>query len=125
MSIAAVVSNALAQSGMSQMELASSIGVTQSYVSQICSGKKIPTFGTLSRISRSLGIPMKEFVREDDICEGYGLPDLSLTEDEIHMLLSYRKMSDKDQGLVHAMVDRIADSTTQNKYSRAKSRMRV
>lgn len=56
---------------------------------------------------------------------GYGLPDLSLIEDEIHMLLSYRKMSDKDQGLVHAMVDRIADSTTQNKYSRAKSRMRV
>lgn len=56
---------------------------------------------------------------------GYGLPDLSLIEDEIHMLLSYRKMSDKDQGLVYAMVDRIADSTTQNKYSRAKSRMRV
>ena len=125
MSIATVVSDALVQSSMSQLELASSIGVTQSYVSQICSGKKIPTFGTLPRISRSLGIPMKEFVREDDICEEYGLPDLSLTEDEIHMLLSYRKMSDKDQGLVHAMVDRIADSTTQNKYSGEKSRMRV
>lgn len=41
MSIATVVSDALVQSGMSQLELASSIGVTQSYVSQICSGKKL------------------------------------------------------------------------------------
>lgn len=56
MSIATVVSNALNQSGMTQKELVSSIGVTQSYVSQICSGKNSYVRDTAQRMRKFIEI---------------------------------------------------------------------
>lgn len=111
-SIATVVLYAMKQKGVTQKELADSIGVTQSYISQICSGRKIPTLKTLTRIGGYLGIPMTQFVM-DDRCQSEEniLEITNLNADEIRILSCYRRMNERDQGLIRVMADRIVDRT--------------
>ena len=65
-------------SGLNQTEFAGRIGISQQYLSQICSGKKNPSDRTLSDICREFGCnevwlrtgegePFKEKSREEEI----------------------------------------------------------
>ena len=66
MSIAAILSDALERADMSQKMLAERVGVSQSYISQICAGKKIPTIATLARIGNQLDMSLLDFFQDED-----------------------------------------------------------
>lgn len=49
---------------MSQKDFSKQVGVSESYVSQICQGKKIPTVSMLLHFSRCLNVPVQIFFEE-------------------------------------------------------------
>lgn len=59
---------------VTQKEFALKVGITQTYLSQIENGKKLPTIETLDKISKALGIPTPiltwKALEESDISEG-------------------------------------------------------
>lgn len=90
MSIASVLSREMHRSGITQKLLGEQAGVSQSYISQICSGKKVPTIGTLVQICACLGVPLKTFF-EDERLPARDEP-MRLTEDERRLVLFYRSI---------------------------------
>lgn len=48
---------------LTQEELSERVGLHESYISVIESGRRNPTWGTVLRISRGLGVPMIELVQ--------------------------------------------------------------
>lgn len=104
---------------MTQQELAEKTDITQSYVSQICSGKKQPTISTLTRISQCLGISMTAFF-DEELPDNYSCPQRrrSLSSDEEHILSLYRTMNKKDRAVIYSMVDQIHIISKQRSNSR-------
>lgn len=102
MSIATTLVQAMEQTGISQCQLAEQVGVTQSYISQICTGKKIPTISVLTRIGEIFGLSVQEFLRDGDVQQL-----LVPTSDEAHILTLYRSMSKHDQAIVCGVVEQL------------------
>jgi transcriptional regulator with XRE-family HTH domain len=67
-----VIKNIRKQKKLTQIEFASSCGITQTYLSQIESNQKEPNLSTLKNISNSLSIPLPI------------LFFLSMTEEDVH-----------------------------------------
>lgn len=74
MSISTTLTTKMSEKGITQTQLASEAGYAQSYISQICSGKRIPTIGALTKISDCLGVPVQLFLRESPPEKGSSLP---------------------------------------------------
>lgn len=108
MSISSVLIKNLEKNHMTQQELAEKIDITQSYVSQICSGKKQPTISTLTKISQCLGIPLTAFFDEapSGVFTSSG-QERFLTAEEEHILSLYRSMNKKDRAVIYSMVNQI------------------
>lgn len=117
MSIANTLIRAMEQAGISQTQLAEQVGVTQSYISQICAGKKVPTIATLTRIGGALGMPIQEFLK-DEVPPEY----LEPTPDEARILTLYRSMSERDQAVVCGIVEQL--HTAQETRAPRRSRRR-
>lgn len=100
-SIATVLCDGMERTDMSQKALAQRAGVTQSYISQICAGKKIPTIGTLNRLSECLDIPILDFFREEE-----GEP-IVLTEEERRLVRLYRAMDSKGKAVLTGIVSSV------------------
>lgn len=49
-------------SGLTQEKLAHKAGITTAFVGQLERGKKSPSLWTIARLSRVLGVPMKDLV---------------------------------------------------------------
>ncbi len=67
-----MIKNIRKQKKLTQIEFASSCGITQTYLSQIESNQKEPNLSTLKNISNSLSIPLPI------------LFFLSMTEEDVH-----------------------------------------
>jgi len=48
--------------GMNQQELAKALGISDSYLSQIESGKRTPTLDTIKDVSRKFGVPVSSLL---------------------------------------------------------------
>lgn len=111
--LASTLTRAMKRLKVTQPELAERAGVTQSYISQICSGKKIPTIGTLRRICDALGIPTSELICTDEV--GHKMEgETALSEEEQYLLRCYRSMSQKDKTVVFGLVDRLHQDVRQD-----------
>ena len=55
----------LAEKNMKQVTLAERVGVEKGYVSELVSGKKIPSIPTLERIADALGVGIIELIADD------------------------------------------------------------
>ncbi|MDO5378813.1 MAG: helix-turn-helix transcriptional regulator [Clostridia bacterium] len=97
--IASVITAAMQRVDVTQRELAEQTGITQSYISQICSGKKIPTLEKLEKMSRILGISLRDFFPEDTM-RAEDTPFTMLTRNEILLIQFYRSMGKKQQKLI-------------------------
>lgn len=86
---------------MTQKQLAARTGISQSYISQICTGKKAPGENTLGRISECLGVPMQRLTACDRPAH------IALSEEEERMIREYRALSKRDRELVCGMVGQI------------------
>lgn len=102
MSIADTLVHAMEQAGISQSQLAEQVGVTQSYISQICAGKKVPTIATLTRISDALGLSVQTFLQDEKASR-----PLILTPDEARILTLYRSMSKRDQAVICGVMEQL------------------
>lgn len=113
MSIATVLSDAIAQSDMTQKALADQVGVLQSYISQICAGKKTPTVHTLTQISECLGISVTRFFQEEsadgDPRRGPSTRNgrMNLSEDEKQLIRFYRTMDRRNRAVLKGIVSSI------------------
>lgn len=58
MDLGNIIKNIRKQKGLTQIEFASSCGITQTYLSQIESNQKEPNLSTLKSISNRLNIPL-------------------------------------------------------------------
>lgn len=110
--LASALTRTMRRLKVTQPELAARAGVTQSYISQICSGKKIPTIGTLRRICDALGIPTSDLICADED-ERKTNAETVLSEEEQHLLRCYRAMSPKDKTVVFGLVDRLHQDVRQ------------
>lgn len=90
MSIAMVLCREMDRAGITQKTLGAQAGISQSYISQICSGKKVPTISTLSQICSCMNLPLTLFFEEERADEAQG--PLHLTEDERRLVLLYRSL---------------------------------
>lgn len=108
MSIASVLSTAMTQANTSQKALAEQVGVTQSYVSQICAGKKTPTIATLEKMSECLDIPLLRFFEEDaaQMQERKAAPSkrMNLSEEEKQLVRFYRRMDRRGKAMIDGIV---------------------
>lgn len=109
MSIASVLCDAMDKASMNQKELAEQVGITQSYVSQICAGKKTPTIATLNRMSECLQIPLLSFFEEESAGKTKGKTEspggrMRLSEEERRLVRFYRKMDSKGRAMINGIV---------------------
>ena len=63
MNIAAKIKTARQQAGLTQSELASSLPVTQGYLSLLESGRRMPSLRTLNGIAKSLNISASDLIK--------------------------------------------------------------
>lgn len=106
--VASAITDALARNGMTQLELAQRAGITQSYVSQICAGKKQPTLAILTTLCDILNLEM------DDLTEKGAQDDQQgarLTCRESELLECYRSMSQENQMFLTHIADTLARDT--------------
>lgn len=130
MSIASTLTRALNQAGLSQKQLALRTGVTQSYISQICSGKKIPTISTLTRIGDCLGLTVQDFlgdVSANNAATGEMPPPqkrmhMIPSRDEEDLLRLYRTMNKRDQGVLRSIAENFSSSQKAQPSRRFKRR---
>lgn len=97
--IAAMVTAAMQRADVTQRDLAERTGITQSYISQICSGKRVPTIGTLAKMSKSLGISLRDFFSGEEM-RAEDASFAKLTREEILLIQFYRSMGKKQQKLI-------------------------
>ncbi|MDO5299310.1 MAG: helix-turn-helix transcriptional regulator [Clostridia bacterium] len=106
MSIASALSQALKRQGITQSQLAKQVGITPSYISQICAGKRVPTISTLERIGGCLNMSVEDFLG------GEGEPAVQseqvfLTGEETHLLACYRSMNRKSRKAVCLLAEQL------------------
>lgn len=109
MSIGNVLYDAMAKSSITQKELAERVGLTQSYISQICHGKRVPTIGTLAQIGECLGISVTRFLEEEDVqyvpvSPPVGSGRMHLSEDEKQLVWLYRSMDKRNREVLKGIV---------------------
>lgn len=54
----------IAKKNISQSKLAKSVDVTRPYMSSLCNSERIPSFGLLHKIAKSLDCKVWELIRE-------------------------------------------------------------
>lgn len=94
---------------MTQKELADRVGLTQSYISQICHGKRVPTIGTLAQIGECLGISVTRFLQEEEmqcavVSPPAGRGRMRLSEDEKRLVWLYRSMDKRNREMLKGIV---------------------
>lgn len=107
MSIASVLTGAMVQTNTSQKALAEQVGVTQSYISQICAGKKTPTIMTLEKMGECLDIPLSRFFEEDAAQMQETAPSpkrMNLSEKEKQLVRFYRRMDRRGKAMIDGIV---------------------
>ncbi|MDO5298047.1 MAG: helix-turn-helix domain-containing protein [Clostridia bacterium] len=98
-------SAALRRSGLTQKALAARAGITPSYVSQICAGKKRPTLTTLTHLCEILNVHVSDLLSDGDTpscTQNHGCLEC-LTDKERKLLIIYRSLSPSDRSMLEQL----------------------
>ena len=85
---------------LKQKDLARQAGVSQSYISQLCTGKKLPTIPMLNRLGECLHMSVTDFLED-------GEEPIILTEDEKRLVKLYRAMDSKGRAVLTGIVNSV------------------
>ena len=88
--------------GWSQYKLALEAELTQSTITNMYSRKTLPSITTLSSICNALGVSLAEFFAGDDNA------DIVISDSEKALVLSYRKLSEKNKIAVKSLCDSLS-----------------
>lgn len=105
MSISTTLLTKMKEKGITQYRLAEQAGYAQSYISQICAGKRTPTIGALTRISECLDVPVRVFLEEDDLQDGE-----ALTAKESRLLLLYQALDETDRAILSSIAEQMYEA---------------
>lgn len=119
MSISTMLMMKMNEKGITQYQLAEQAGYAQSYISQICAGKRTPTIGALTRIGECLGVPVQTFLEEDPFggCE-------SLSTQEKRLLLLYQALDEPNRATLASLAEQMytAQGVRRKREKRARNR---
>lgn len=87
--------------GLRQVDLANMIHMTQSYIAGIENNTHKPSLTVLQAIAEALNVDISEFIGNVNT-----LQETGLTNDEVHLIMTYRSLSDSDKGLAQTMMKR-------------------
>ena len=87
--------------GLTQLELAKKISMSQSYIADMERNRHNPSLAALQLIADALHVDIAEFVGDSTIVQETGLAN-----DEIHLVMMYRNMSADDKSLIMQMSQR-------------------
>ena len=112
MNVGSVLSAAMEKKHINQTALAQQVGVSQSYISQICSGRKVPTVSVLDRISDCLEMDVQDFFREESLldlrkAERETTVQASMSKDEAYILGLCRGLSNGDLAILRDLAERL------------------
>ena len=86
---------------LTQKELAEKINVSRSYIGDIEQNRHASSLATLQSIAEALHVDISEFIGNVNT-----LQETGLTNDEVHLIMTYRSLSDSDKGLAQTMMKR-------------------
>ena len=95
------VKKARQAAGLTQVELAKKINVSRSYIGNIEQNRHASSVATLQLIADALHVDIAEFVGN-----GSTLQETGLANDEIHLVMMYRNMSEEDKIFTMQMAQR-------------------
>lgn len=113
MNVGQVLSAAMEQNNINQTTLAERVGVSQSYISQICTGRKVPTVHVLNKLSACLGIDVQDFFREESLLDLRKSEDVqetvqaTMSKDEAYILGLCRGLSRGDMAILRDLAERL------------------
>ena len=87
---------------MSQYELATKAGMSQSSLSNMINQRSVPTIGTLEKICNGFGISLAQFLSNEG-----EFPDLS--EEQIEMLNAWGTLSGKEKAAMMKILNSIKE----------------
>jgi transcriptional regulator with XRE-family HTH domain len=98
------------QKGLSQGDIEKKTGLLRCYLSRVENGHTVPSLDTLSKIARSLDLPITQFFADDAMGRQPNLQQLS--DEELRFLNQIRRYStnlnESDRKLLLAMVKKFA-----------------
>lgn len=101
MNISTTLLTKMREKGITQYQLAEQAGYAQSYISQICAGKRTPTIGALTRIGECLDVPVQTFLG-DDVKESE-----PLTAQESRLLLLYQELDETNRAILSSVAEQM------------------
>lgn len=104
----------MSEKGITQYQLAEQAGYTQSYISQICAGKRTPTIGALTKIGDCLGVPVQMFLQENPLSRG----SAPLSDSEERMLLLYQMLSESNQATLVSLAEQMCTAQSAKRRRR-------
>lgn len=93
--------------GVTQLQLADAIGVTQSFVSALYTGKKIPSLDMLVKLCGYLGTSPNDLLGYSQNMQ----QDICVSADEMNLLEQYRLLSSRDKETVSVLIDTLSKSS--------------
>ena len=110
--------------GLTQLELARKINMSQSYIADMERNRHNPSLAALQLIADVLHVDIAEFVGDSTTVQETGLAN-----DEIHLIMMYRNMSTDDKSLIMQMSQRCSKknvkSTPLMNYDTSKIKVRL
>lgn len=101
MQIGASIKRVREGKGLSQKEVALSIKMDSAQYSRIENDKTDPTFSTIEKISRALGIDLSELFKADEVFKDVNSYDRTLLE----KLSMIEKLEDKEKQAFYSILD--------------------
>lgn len=107
------------EKGITQYQLAEQAGYAQSYISQICAGKRTPTISTLTKIGECLGVPVQTFLEDDPMVSGE-----TLSTQERRLLLLFQALDEPNREMLASIAEQmyIAQGVRRRRASRGRSK---
>lgn len=87
--------------GLSQKQVALSLGMDQAQYSRIENGKTDPSFSNVTKIAKALGVDLSELFKSDEVFKDVNSYDKSLIE----KLSIIEKLDDKEKQAFYSILD--------------------
>lgn len=102
---------ALRKAGLSQNMLAAKTGFTQSYISQICLNKKLPSLDALERICKGLSMSLADFFNTKEFYSfsPEKLEDLGLSSAEQRAIYLFLHLEKNEKDIVTSLVAMLSE----------------
>ncbi|MBR1729774.1 MAG: helix-turn-helix domain-containing protein [Selenomonadaceae bacterium] len=114
MDVGEKIKKARKAAGLTQLELARKINMSQSYIADMERSRHNPSLAALQLIANALQVDIAEFVSNSSEIQETGI-----TNDEVYLLQLYRSLNADDKALTVAMMSKLVPPKT--RYSTSTS----